>query len=114
MDARGRYFVAGLGRFIRLRDQICRTPWCNAPIRHGDHALDYDEGGATSGDNGQGLCEACNHAKQAPGWRARPSPTASHHQIQTTTPTGHTYRSRPPMVATIRETTITIDYVLAG
>ena len=114
MDARGRYFGSGLGRFIRLRDQICRTPWCDAPIRHGDHAFDHDDGGATSGDNGQGLCEACNHAKQAPGWRARPSPTAGHHQIDTTTPTGHSYRSRPPMVATIRETTITIDYVLAG
>jgi len=74
MDARSRLFPAGLARFIRLRDQTCRTPWCDAPIRDTDHAEPYDAGGSTSGENGQGLCEACNHAKQAPGWRARPSP----------------------------------------
>ena len=70
--------------------------------------------GPTSGDNGQGLCEACNHAKQAPGWRARPSPRAGPHTIETTTPTGHTYRSHAPPVVTIRETPIRLDFVLAG
>ncbi|MEJ7794240.1 MAG: DUF222 domain-containing protein [Nocardioides sp.] len=114
MDARGRLFSNGLARFIRLRDQICRTPWCDAPIRDTDHAEPHDAGGATSGENGQGLCEACNHAKQAPGWRARPSPATEGHQIETTTPTGHTYRSRPPAVATVREFPIRIDYILAG
>lgn len=37
MDSRARLFPAGLARFIRLRDQVCRTPWCDAPIRHIDH-----------------------------------------------------------------------------
>ena len=32
----------------------------------------------TSRANGQGLCEACNHAKQAPGWRAGPAPGPRH------------------------------------
>ena len=114
MDARSRLFPPALARFIRLRDQICRTPWCDAPVRHADHVRPYDAGGATTGDNGQGLCEACNHAKQAPGWRARPSPAAAGHQIDTTTPTGHTYRSCPPAVARVRETPIRVDYVLAG
>ena len=114
MDARCRLFPAGLARFIRLRDQICRTPWCDAPIRDTDHADDHEAGGATSGQNGQGLCEACNHAKQAPGWRARPSPARGTHQIDTTTPTGHTYRSRAPAVATVREVPVRIDYVLSG
>jgi hypothetical protein len=115
MDSRARLFRDSLARFILLRDQICRTPWCDAPVRQGDHAESYEEGGVTSADNGQGLCEACNHAKQAPGWRASPSPGSGVHEIETTTPTGHTYRSRAPaIVATIRETPIRIDYVLAG
>lgn len=27
-----------LRRMITLRDDTCRTPWCDAPIRHIDHA----------------------------------------------------------------------------
>jgi uncharacterized membrane protein YhaH (DUF805 family) len=88
MDARSRLFRGSLARFIRLRDQTCRTPWCDAPVRAVDHAEDHDIGGDTSAANGQGLCEACNHAKQAPGWRARPSPGVGGHEIETTTPTG--------------------------
>ena len=114
MDARSRLFPTSLARFIRLRDQICRTPWCDAPIRDTDHAEEHVADGATSSQNGQGLCEACNHAKQAPGWRARPSPAGGAHQIDTTTPTGHTYRSRAPAVATVREVPLQIDYVLTG
>jgi hypothetical protein len=114
MDARTRCFLGTLARFIVLRDQTCRTPWCDAPVRHSDHARGHAAGGRTSAANGQGLCEACNHAKQAPGWRARPSPGPGH-QIETTTPTGHTYRSRAPaVVATIRETPIRLEFVLAG
>jgi hypothetical protein len=114
MDARGRLFPTGLARFVRLRDQTCRTPWCDAAIRDTDHAQEHHAGGPTSSDNGQGLCEACNHAKQAPGWRARPSPSPGRHHIDTTTPTGRTYRSRPPVVVTIREVPYRIDYALTG
>ena len=114
MDSQARLFRGSLARFIRLRDRICRTPWCDAPVRHADHAESVDERGPTTGDNGQGLCEACNHAKQAPGWRARPSPSEGDHQIDTTTPTGHTYRSRAPAIAGIREVPIRIEYLLAG
>lgn len=53
-----------------VRDGRCRTPWCDAPIRHGDHVTDAAEGGPTSLDNGQGLCERCNKTKNLPGWRA--------------------------------------------
>ncbi len=81
---------------------------------HTDHAEEHVAGGATNSQNGQGLCEACNHAKQAPGWRARPSPSADTHHIDTTTPTGHTYRSRPPSLATVREVPLRIDYVLSA
>ena len=118
MDSRQRLFPASMARFIKLRDQTCRTPWCDAPVRHIDHATDHDQGGATSLVNGQGLCEACNHAKQAHGWRARPRPGPDGgHEIETTLPTGHTYRSRAPAIARIHHRDlprIEIDYVLAG
>ncbi|QSR29982.1 HNH endonuclease [Nocardioides sp. S5] len=112
--ARARRFPAGLARFIRLRDQVCRTPWCDAPIRHADHVHRHDDGGPTSGRNGQGACEACNYAKEAPRWRARPGPDGS---VTTTLPTGHTYSTRPPPIATVRRRALPalrIDYVLTG
>jgi hypothetical protein len=111
MDSRSRLFRGSLARFIRLRDLTCRTPWCDAPIGHADHAVAVEEGGETEADNGQGLCRACNHAKQAPGWRARPSPRDAGHRITTTTPTGHVYGSGPPVLVTIRETPIRLDYI---
>lgn len=114
MDSRARLFPAGLARFIRLRDQVCRTPWCDAPIRHIDHVHRHAAGGSTSAGNGQGLCEACNHAKEAPRWRARPGPGGT---VTTTTPTGHTHTTRPPPVATVTRRDVpalTIDYVLTA
>jgi hypothetical protein len=95
MDAHARLFPAALARFIGLRDQTCRTPWCDAPIRHRDHVVPAEDGGPTSAANCQGLCEACNHAKQAPGWQARPRP-GPRHTVETTTPTGHRYTSTAP------------------
>ncbi len=95
LDSRARCFPAGLRRFLVARDRTCRTPWCDAPIRHGDHVVPHDAGRDTTSDNGQGLCERCNHAKQAPGWRAVPLPGTGH-TVETTTPTGHRYRSRAP------------------
>ena len=96
-DSRSRFFSDGLALLIDLRDQICRTPWCDAPIRHHDHVVGAGEQGQTSLTNGQGLCEACNYAKEGAGWRARPSP-GDRHTVEITTPSGRTYRSgAPPM-----------------
>ncbi|WP_439939227.1 DUF222 domain-containing protein [Nocardia sp. N13] len=97
MDSRARRFTGALARFLRLRDQTCRTRWCDAPIRHLDHAEDNALGGPTAAHNGQGTCEACNYAKEASGWSARPRP-GPRHTIETTTPTGHRYRSTPPPI----------------
>ncbi|WP_156810778.1 HNH endonuclease [Arthrobacter sp. FB24] len=101
MDSRARLFPAGLRRFIEARDDTCRTPFCDAPIRHLDHVVPWHGGGATTLDNGAGLCEACNHTKEAPGWKAHPlnAPNAkggARHAIRLTTPTGHSYRSTAP------------------
>jgi hypothetical protein len=95
MDSQGRRFEGKLAEFLRLRDRRCRNRWCNAPIRHLDHAKDVAKGGRTSADNGQGLCEACNHAKQADGWSAR-AVDAPVHTIEVITPTGHHYLSTVP------------------
>ena len=113
MDSRRRRFDGLLRRFVELRDQTCRTPWCDAPVRHGDHVIPERRGGATSAANGQGLCEACNYAKEAPGWRAStlargPSPADPHappHTVRTTTPTGHSYDSTAPPVLPTRAAT---------
>ena len=72
MDSRARTFPGGLRRFIQTRDDTCRTPYCDAPIRHLDHIIPWHAGGPTTGTNGAGLCEACNHTKETPGWTARP------------------------------------------
>ncbi|WP_344367497.1 HNH endonuclease, partial [Arthrobacter humicola] len=95
MDSRARIFPAGLRRFIQTRDDTCRTPYCDAPIRHLDHIIPWHHGGDTTGTNGAGLCEACNHTKETPGWNAQPRP-GPRHTIQLTTPTGHTYQSTAP------------------
>ncbi|RPF21836.1 HNH endonuclease [Myceligenerans xiligouense] len=94
-----RFFAGGLADLLRVRDQgICRTPWCDAPARHLDHAKPATAAGPTTLDNGQGLCEACNQAKEAPGWNAAADtdPTTGRHRVTTTTPAGLHYASVAP------------------
>jgi hypothetical protein len=95
MDSQGRRFEGRLAEFLRLRDQGCRTTYCDAPVRHLDHVVDHASGGPTSAANGQGVCEGCNYSKQAIGWRARPRP-GPRHTVETVTPTGHRYSSAAP------------------
>ncbi|NYG53739.1 HNH endonuclease [Nocardioides perillae] len=103
MDSRSRAVPAGLAAFVHTRDLgICRTPWCDAPVRHTDHVVEVAIGGASDEPNLQGLCEACNYAKEAPGWShhsvddtAAPD-RAGPHEVVTTTPSGRSYISRSP------------------
>ena len=95
LDSRSRTAPAGLASFIRTRDQRCRTPWCDAPIRHFDHIIPWHHNGTTTLNNGAGLCEACNHTKELPGWSSRPRP-GPRHTLDVTTPTGHSYTSNAP------------------
>lgn len=122
MESRRRVFSGSLRRFLVARDVVCRTPCCDAPIRHVDHVVPHAAGGSTTAANGQGLCQTCNQVKELPGWSAHPSPscgaepadagpaaaaaaTAGHgprtaptgrHRVVVTTPTGHTYTSTAP------------------
>jgi hypothetical protein len=120
MDSRRRLFDTALRRYLITRDGTCRTPWCNAPIRHLDHIQRWADDGPTSAENGQGLCVRCNLVKDLPGFHAEvlhpgPQATDGHslgadhdprhsddastpHTVQLTTPTGHSYTSTAPPV----------------
>lgn len=63
-ESRSRIFPVGLARLIRLRDVLCRGPYCNARIRHIDHIHPHAEGGPTSQADGQGLCAMHNLLKE--------------------------------------------------
>ncbi|VDR31369.1 Uncharacterised protein [Arthrobacter agilis] len=100
MDSRARLFPPGLRRFIAIRDTTCRTPYCDAPIRHFDHIVPWRISASTSADGGQGLCQTCNNVKEAPGWSSRACPSGRH-AVEVRTPTGHTYISiAPPLPGT--------------
>ncbi|MCP2621447.1 HNH endonuclease [Mycolicibacterium smegmatis] len=97
MESKSRLFPKGLATFIGLRDQTCRTPYCNAPVRHRDHAVPHREGGPTSVTNGLGLCEACNYTKEADDWTVTTTLTPDgDHVAEYITPTGAVYRSTAP------------------
>jgi hypothetical protein len=99
MESKARLFPKALAAFIDIRDDTCRTPYCDAPIRHHDHAQPNAKGGKTSAVNGLGECEACNYTKEAPGWQV--STTTDQHGTHTaefTTPTGARHRSNAPPV----------------
>ena len=108
MESQARTFPKSLRKLIDLRDRTCRTPWCDAPIRHHDHIRSRRTLGKTTVRNGSGLCEACNYAKEAPGWTARPvhNPGGTH-LIDLGAPTGHHYRSAaPPLPAAARQSEV--------
>ncbi len=104
MESTKRGYTGLLRTMLELRDQTCRTPWCDAPIRHVDHVHRHEDGGATSYHNGRGLCARCNHAREAPGWNATmTSGPGETHQVTTTTPTGHEYSGTAPPLNPGRE-----------
>ncbi len=96
-DSRRRVFDGILREVLVTLDHTCRTPWCDAPVRHVDHVRPVATGGATSFANAQGLCERCNYAKESGGLVSGPSPGRTG-EVVVVTRTGHTYRSRrrPP------------------
>jgi hypothetical protein len=97
MESKSRSFPKGLARFIAMRDDTCRTPYCDAPIRHTDHANPQARGGPTSGANGLGACAGCNYAKEAPGWKVVTGYDENGcHTAEFITPTGACHYSKAP------------------
>ena len=98
-DSTRRYFDGWLAKLVRLRDQTCRDPFCDAPIRHIDHITRYSDGGPTTFTNGRGVCARGNLIREMPGWQIRPTDCGNQgesHKIIITTPTDHHYLSRAP------------------
>jgi hypothetical protein len=119
MESRSRLFPKGLATFIRLRDQRCRTPYCDAPIRHLDHAQPRNRGGPTSARNGRGACERCNYVKESPGWNVTTGEVNGVHTTEFVTPTGARYRATAPsapgrLVIDISEVEMRIGIALAN
>ena len=99
MDSRRRVFTGLLRRMLVLRDDVCATPWCGAPIVHADHTRAVREGGATAWGNGTGLCARCNQVKEAPGWRVaviHPGPAAGTYRTAEGRRSGRVPRKRGP------------------
>jgi hypothetical protein len=115
MESRSRLFPRGLATFIGLRDQRCRTPYCDAPIRQRDHAQPWAGGGGTTASNGLGLCERCNYVKDVTGWRVEPSVDEHYsHTAESVTPTGAHYRSAaPPRAPTITVSDLEVSIGIA-
>ncbi|WMY77487.1 DUF222 domain-containing protein [Citricoccus sp. I39-566] len=96
MDSTRRTFSGALRQLILVRDDTCRTPYCDAPVKHVDHVIPYRAGGPTSASNGAGLCARCNYSKENPDW----SHAVEGDRLAVTTPTGHRYTVRNgPLVA---------------
>lgn len=96
MDSRSRQFPKALKDLISVRDQYCRTPWCNAPVREFDHVLQHSRGGPTSAANASARCRACNQTKEQAGWLEQTRDAGGRHTLEITTPIGVEYSSTAP------------------
>ena len=114
MESRSRCFPKGLAMFIGIRDQTCRTPYCDAPIRHRDHAVPKNKGGPTHALNGLGMCAHCNFVKESPGWGVSPSEENGVHTAEFVTPTGAHYRSTAPPLPGTPMITVSEDEIRIG
>ncbi len=93
MDAKSRCFPKALAHFIKMRDRVCRVDYCGGAIEEIDHALPHRLGGATDAENGNGLCRAHNHAKEADGWTFTVHQSDGGHVIDIVTPFGRGHAS---------------------
>src|SRR5699024_941113 len=73
-------------RKILLRDDMCRTPWCENPAQQADHMGGVKGGGETSYANASGVWAGCNQTKG----NTRGRHTGDSSQLNVPTPTGHT------------------------
>jgi hypothetical protein len=106
VSPRRRRFDGPLRRLMLARDQVCRMPVCDAPIRDGDHLKRYADGGPTVRANSQGLCERSHYCRDQPGWAVAAREPSASARITWTTPTGHRYDSYPPPALGLEASTV--------
>lgn len=100
MDSEARIAPVKLKELIAVRDQFCRTPYCDAPIRHIDHVYQAAKGGKTSELNLDGRCAWCSQSKETSGWEETVV-QGLRHSILIATPGGQMYRgTAPPLPGT--------------
>ena len=96
MDTRRRAFPAKLRRFIDLRDRRCRTPWCDAPIRHADHPSASPTAARPANRTAKASAKPATTPRKPPAGAPRPPPAASSRpppRPDTPTPATHHPRS---------------------
>jgi len=78
VGVRQRFFTGALRRAIEVRDRHCQYPGCAEPAERcqADHKIRYADGGLTTQDNGQCLCEFHNHQKERNNNRPPPDNTS--------------------------------------
>jgi hypothetical protein len=83
-----------LRHLVQIRDGACTFPPCNRHARESDfeHALPYDQGGATCACNAGARSRACHRVKQSRGWNVT-QPKPGWHRWQT--PAGRVYTQEP-------------------
>jgi hypothetical protein len=83
-----------LRHLVQVRDYTCTFPPCNRHAKAADfeHAVPYDQGGATCACNTGARSRACHQVKQSKGWKVT-QPRPGWHQWQT--PSGRIYLQGP-------------------
>jgi hypothetical protein len=83
-----------LRHLVHVRDRECTFPTCSRHANESDfeHAIPYDQGGATCACNAGARSRACHQVKQTKGWHLT-QPRPGWHQW--TTPAGRTYTQNP-------------------
>ena len=101
MRSRSRCFPKGLATFIGLRDQTCRTPYCDAPIRHRDHAQPLPWVGLQARRTGWVNADGATTPRNHPVGRCSPAAmrTACTQQNSLCQPTTATDRPRHPAIS---------------
>jgi hypothetical protein len=96
VDTENHYWSSpALREFVKARDLTCRIPGCDRPADFGDldHTIPWADGGPTHASNLHGKCRHHHMVKTfRDGWSEDQLPDGT---INFTTPTGHTYTSKP-------------------
>jgi Domain of unknown function (DUF222)/HNH endonuclease len=87
---------AALREFVEARDRTCRFPGCERLARNNDvdHRTPWSKGGRTCSANCMSLCRRHHRLKTHTLWRVEADDADG--TITWTSPTGHTYKTRPP------------------
>ncbi len=92
-DPTRRLPTAAQARYVKARDQHCVHPGCRATRTEYDHTIAHGAGGPTLTTNIALRCPKHHRLKHLPGWSATQDPDGT---LTLTTPSGRTYRTRPP------------------